>query len=789
MSAAKATLGKLLFWDEQMSSTGTVACGTCHRPAAGGSDPRTLVNNPASANPGFDGIFNTPDDVAGSPGVPLNDAGGLYNWSNTYGMRPQVTPRKSPTFIDAVYSPFLFLDGRANGTFRDPVTNAVISNAGAALENQAVNPPVSDSEMGHTGTNWPEVAQQISSARPLALSPNVSAPLQSWIGGRGYPELFQEVFGTPEVTPARIAMAIATYERTLFSDRTPLDMANSGIGALTPQEQRGFDLFTGNDCRFCHADERLTDDGFHFIGVRPQSEDPGRFAVTGNNNNRGEFRTPSLRNVELRGPYMHDGRFATLEEVVEFYNRGGDFPQGNNFPGGVIRPRNLTAQQKADLVAFLKRPLTDPRVAGELPPFDRPGLYTESARVPVITGTGTAGSGGIMPQAIAIEPPIVGNPSFTVSVSGTLGGASGVLVIDSSDPGNTPNIPPAGSFARTAIQANGNGNGAGYASLSLPIPNNPALVGQTFFGRWYITDPGSAAGVAVSQAFRFTVFGEAAAVPMRVRADFDWDGKSDLSVYRASDSNWYVFNSGGGTIVRNWGLPTDVLTPGDFDGDGKADAAAYRPSTGQWYVLRSSDSSVNILTFGVSGDIPAAGDYDGDGKADEAVFRPSTGVWYVYRSSDGGVSITAWGASGDVPVASDYDGDGKYDVGVFRPSNGVWYVYRTTAGPLVATWGVSTDKPVQADYDGDGKADLAIYRPSEGNWYVYRSTDNSVGITNWGNSTDIPAPGDFDGDGKYDYTVFRDGTWYIYESTSGPVVATWGIPGDVPIPAKYIPGN
>ncbi len=235
MSASKATLGKILFWDEQMSSTGTVSCGTCHRPAAGGSDPRTLVGNPASANPGFDGIFNTPDDVAGSPGVPLNDAGGLYNWSNTYGMRAQVTSRKSPSFIDAVYAPFLFWDGRANGTFRDPVTNAVISNAGAALESQAVNPPVSDSEMGHTGTNWLEVAQQVSAARPLALSPNIPTSLQAWIGGRGYPALFEEVFGTPEVTPVRISMAIATYERTLFSDRTPLDMANSGIAPLTAE--------------------------------------------------------------------------------------------------------------------------------------------------------------------------------------------------------------------------------------------------------------------------------------------------------------------------------------------------------------------------------------------------------------------------------------------------------------------------------------------------------------------------------------------------------------------------
>ena len=83
----------------------------------------------------------------------------------------------------------------------------------------------------------------------------------------------------------------------------------------------------------------------------------------------------------------------------------------------MIRPLNLATEEKADLVAFMKRPMTDPRVANELPPFDRPTLYTESNRVPTISGTGRAGSGGIMPKVTAIEPPLVGNPSFTVAVS------------------------------------------------------------------------------------------------------------------------------------------------------------------------------------------------------------------------------------------------------------------------------------------------------------------------------------------------------------------------------------
>ena len=109
-TAAKAYLGKALFWDEQLSSTRTVACGTCHFSTNGGSDPRAIVNNARSRNPGADGIFNTADDVFASPGVISNNSDGSYNWSTTYGFHEQVTGRKSRSYIDAGYSNLLFWD-------------------------------------------------------------------------------------------------------------------------------------------------------------------------------------------------------------------------------------------------------------------------------------------------------------------------------------------------------------------------------------------------------------------------------------------------------------------------------------------------------------------------------------------------------------------------------------------------------------------------------------------------------------------------------------------------------
>jgi hypothetical protein len=214
----------------------------------------------------------------------------------------------------------------------------------------------------------------------------------------------------------------------------------------------------------------------------------------------GKMRTPTLRNVELRAPYMHNGRFATLPEVIEFYDREGDF--GPNELGAL--PITLTAQQKADLLAFLARPLTDPRLAAGEPPFDRPTLYTESSRVPAVEGAGLPGSDGFVPAVVALEPPLVGNPSFTVGVWNALSGAPALLVIDDQDPGLA--TPGAGAFAFENVVLQGVGAGGGFGSASVAIPDDPELAGKEWFGRWYVTDPGAGGGAAVSRLFRFTTF-------------------------------------------------------------------------------------------------------------------------------------------------------------------------------------------------------------------------------------------------------------------------------------------
>jgi cytochrome c peroxidase len=505
VTATKAYLGKTLFWDEQLSSTRTVACGTCHFAANGGSDARAIVNSARSRNAGADGVFGTADDVFASPGVISNNSDGTFSWSPLYGFREQVTGRKSRSYIDAGYSNTLFWDGRATSTFTDPIGGGVVLQNGAALESQVAGPPVSSAEMAHAGRTWNDVAVRVTVARPLTLSPSVPAGLKEWIGSRSYSELFEEAFGTPEVTPARIAMAIATFERTVYSDRTPFDETASGIGQLPPEQVRGQGVFNQSRCNVCHAGTLFSDNAFHNIGVRPQTEDTGRFQVTGNANNIGEFRTPSLRNVGLRSNFFHDGKLATLDEVVDFYNRGGDF-NAPNIDHNLIRPLGLSPQQKSDLLAFLRGALTDPRVAAGTSPFDRPTLYSESTRVPQVTGAGTQGSGGNIPQVTANEPPLAGNPSFAVGVSNALGGATAVLVIDSNDPGTGPAIPATASFARLSLQLSGSGAGQGFGSASLLIPANPALIGSSFFGRWYVQDANAAGGVAVTPLFKFTVF-------------------------------------------------------------------------------------------------------------------------------------------------------------------------------------------------------------------------------------------------------------------------------------------
>lgn len=504
LTPAKVRLGKVLFWDEQLSSSRTVSCGTCHIPRTGGGDPRSAAD-PLAIHPGADGIYGNADDIFGSPGVPAADSAGFYMMTTHFGMGSQTTNRRTNSMINAAYSRDLFWDGRAAQNFIDPITNLPVwPGGGSALESQAMGPPTNDVEMGHQGRGWADVVARVAASQPLALATDAPTPLLLWIGNRTYQQLFSEAFGSNDITAAKIGMAIASYERTLWSDQSPFDEWLVGDeSALTELETIGRDVFSTASCDRCHSGALMSDNQFHYIGLRPHADDQGRFAVTALEGDRGKMRTPSLRNVQMRPPYMHNGRFPDLESVVDFYDRGGDFDAPNKDPQ--VRPLNLTPEDKAALLAFLKRPLNDKRLAKEDFPFDRPKLYTESGRVPVIQGSGQAGTGGQVPMAVALEPAMLGN-TVTFGVQNGRGGAPARLVIHSSDPGMT--MPGTGSFAlvNTTLGGTSGTAGAGFASVRVTVPNTASLADREFYGRWYVTDPSGTGGVAVSRLFRFKVF-------------------------------------------------------------------------------------------------------------------------------------------------------------------------------------------------------------------------------------------------------------------------------------------
>jgi hypothetical protein len=283
-----------------------------------------------------------------------------------------------------------------------------------------------------------------------------------------------------------------------------------------------------------------------------------------------------------------------------------------------------------------------------------------------------------------------------------------------------------------------------------------------------------------------------ASAPMNtVRSDFDGDGRSDLSVFRPTDGNWYLLRSTAGLAVADFGLNNDTIVPADFDGDRKTDLAVWRPTNtdGQpdFYVLQSTNSTVTGVAWGVVNDIPVVADYDGDEKDDFAIWRPSTGDFYVLQSQSGNLRHYNFGLAGDKPVPGNFDGDNKADFAVFRPSNATWYVAKSTDNTVITSqWGLATDIPVFADYDGDNRDDIAVFRPSDGVWYIQRSM-GGISYIPFGTDGDVPVPGDYDGDGKYDQAVYRNGTWYLNNSTSGNSVANFGVAGDNPIPRHYLP--
>ena len=230
------------------------------------------------------------------------------------GAQNTALARQAPTVLDQAWVHPQFWDGRA-----------------ASLEEQAKGPIQAPAEMN---LKLDEAVKRIS-------------------GVPDYAAWFKKVFPDKGVSGDTIAMAIATYERTVVASYAPFDVWLDGDeSAVSDAAKRGFALFNGKaQCAGCHSGWNFTDNQFHDIGIS-QGDDIGRGKLEpGNVKAQFAFKTPSLRDIGQRAPYMHDGSLQTLEEVVEFYNKGGI--KNKNLDEN-IRPLHLTDQQKSDLVEFLK---------------------------------------------------------------------------------------------------------------------------------------------------------------------------------------------------------------------------------------------------------------------------------------------------------------------------------------------------------------------------------------------------------------------------------------------------
>jgi cytochrome c peroxidase len=245
------------------------------------------------------------------------------NQTFSKGIDGALGTRNAQPIINSLWMSSLFWDGRA-----------------LTLEDQALEPVPNPIEMHQSWSN-------------------AIAKLQA---EASYPTLFKKSFGTTTITKELVVKAIAQFERTFISANSKYDRWLNGKAQLDSSELRGYNLFFTEkaDCFHCHGNILFTDNLFHNNGLDAFPSDQGRQKVTNDANDEGKFKTPTLRNLLFTAPYMHNGRFTTLEQVVEFYSTGLKFsatvdPLMKNVNRGGIQ---LTSQEKLDLVAFLKT-LTD----------------------------------------------------------------------------------------------------------------------------------------------------------------------------------------------------------------------------------------------------------------------------------------------------------------------------------------------------------------------------------------------------------------------------------------------
>ncbi|NQV23901.1 MAG: c-type cytochrome [Rhodopirellula sp.] len=229
--------------------------------------------------------------------------------------------RSAPSVINSAYYAQQFWDGRA-----------------ASLEEQALGPI----------------------ANPIEMALSIEDAVARLNKIAGYKSQFQKVFGT-DANSEGIAKAIAAYERTVLSGNAPFDRFKAGdTAALSEAAERGRKLFFGKaHCSACHAGPNFSDHSYHNIGIGMDAKEPdkGRVVVSKLGGDTGSFKTPTLREIARTAPYMHDGSLKTLEEVVEHYVKGGI---ANEWLDEEIFPLRLNAQDKADLVTFMKEGLASP---------------------------------------------------------------------------------------------------------------------------------------------------------------------------------------------------------------------------------------------------------------------------------------------------------------------------------------------------------------------------------------------------------------------------------------------
>jgi len=275
---------------------------------------------------------------------------------------------------------------------------------------------------------------------------------------------------------------------------------------------------------------------------------------------------------------------------------------------------------------------------------------------------------------------------------------------------------------------------------------------------------------------------------MRVKDDFDNDGKSDCWYFYAPAQVWYfVFSSSTQEVFRlSFGLPDAVPALEDYDGDHKTDPAVYQESSGTWLVMLSSIGYevISITGFGGAGYSSVPADFDGDQRADPAIYNRTSGLWLLALSANGYNTLSGtFGNSSYAPLTGDFDMDDKADPIIYNETagslafalSGSSTTFRRSNYSVTGTdYGGPGFTMLSNDYDGDGCADMAAYGRDSGLWYVMNyKLERLIWGIKWGGGTGYrPISGDYDGDGLADAAVFyrdqHDAIWHLDESTDGP---------------------